>query len=507
MSDTLTQNDFYSIAFLPMCKPWYSYANETRLFNRIMRFLGMQLYSNNNIHYNNFKKLLPSIYKNFPFNLSHYELIGAGIRRADNSISPDRLPDNYRLRTLNCISELIYESHKLNIESNNSTDLVNIYSPKWQRNIDIVFIPHNKYHTKTILYLSKYLDKLKLTYTIADCSAIYRDEGVREVLNNTNIPHISISQLCFGDYSPKSVSVFNDWDKIITHPAIETAKKIGIIAMAIVEGVQDYNDMDTGRVRMAYKSCSHVITPCSFDLKYFNKDQQYIYEGGIPRIDILISESTKHHYSSNNPIVINSNFTYNVLVDKRDLWINEIIESCHELGYSYIISKHPADMGDFSKYNVTTQTMYEAIWDCSLFISRFSSGIIEAIAMDRPVIYYNPHNEKIDKFKDPMGAYYIANNKSELKFFIKETFNNLSKLKKNWPNFLKHHAGVTQNKKDSATIKVVNAINESILTHKMPSQHIRSKFGKMFSTYFQRHDDEIFKSIKELYNWNGIQNL
>lgn len=499
-SKKLTNNDFYSISFINMCNTWYEYANETRLFNRIMRFLGMQICNKTDINYEYFAKFLPSIHNKFPLNLPHYEVICAGIRRADSSVPDDCLPENYRLRALYCISELISTSKKQNTEEKTE---YSIYSPAWQRNIDIVFIPHKDYHAITIYYMKEYLDQLGLTYVIVDSSAIYRDEGVRTVLQRLNIPNVSLPQLCFGDFSPKCIITFNDWDKIVARPAIEAAKKAGIVALAIVEGVQDYDDVDTGRVRNAYKSCTHVITPCSFDMKYFDQKKQHVYEGGIPRIDKLASESEIHPYSSKFPIVINSNFSYNVLVDKRDEWVRTAVEACIELNLPYVISRHPADIGDFSTYKVTSKTMYDAIWNCSLFISRFGSGIIEAIAMGRPIIYYNPHHEKVDKFKDSLGAYYIAYSKEELKYFIKETYKNIDSLKKNWPTFLAMHAGYNKNVPFSATHKVIDAISAALSSIPTLHQEQRKKFSYYLSSSFQRDDSIIFKNCKPLKTWKG----
>ena len=502
-STTLSKNEFYTIAFFPMSSPWYAYANETKRFNRIMHFLGMQICAGIEVDYKLFASYLPSIHRGFPFGLSPYDPMCAGIKRADPSITQkDYLPENYRLQALHCISELLAAARQME-SKNKNVDEVTVYSPAWQRDIDIVFIPHKDYHAKTVLYLKEMLEQRGLTYAIADCSALYRDEGVRKVLQEFDVPHISFPQLCFGDFSPKSIVVFNDWDRVVTRPAMEAAKKAGIVALAIVEGVQDYDDADTGRVRSAYKTCSHVITPCKFDMKYFDSEVQHVYEGAIPRIEKLAAEVELHPYSTMKPIVINSNFSYNVLVNKRDEWVKTAVDACIELELPYVISRHPADMGDFSQYTVTAKTMYDAIWDGSLFISRFGSGIIEAIAMSRPVIYYNPHQEKVDKFKDSLGAYYIANSKDELKHFIKETYRNLDEIKRQWPAFLALHAGYEAGTPFCAIHKVVDAISSALSSIPTPPQEQRKKFGEYMAAFFQRDDSAIFKNCKPLKGWKG----
>lgn len=48
-----------------------------------------------------------------------------------------------------------------------------LYSPAWQRNIDIIFIPHKDYHVKTIEVMYPKLCEYGLNCVIADCSALY----------------------------------------------------------------------------------------------------------------------------------------------------------------------------------------------------------------------------------------------------------------------------------------------------------------------------------------------
>ncbi len=492
------KNTFFSIAAIRLNEPAYQYVKEEKYANRILRFVGMQLVNNIEIDIKEISQYLPHFYQGFPTTLDAFELVRYGLQRSNVSLKKDQKElKTYDLAITNFLSQLITETrlnNSLNVEEESS----NIYSAEWQRNIDIAFIPHKDYHTATVQLLQPYLEEKGLSFVVADCSAIYRDEGVRSVLAKADIPHVSLAQLCFGDFSPKAVVVFNDWDKAITYPAMLAAKKAGIVAMGIVEGVQDYNDADTGRVRNTYRTCDHVITPCAFDMKYFQGTKQKIYEGGIPRISKLATEAKCYPFSFDDPIVINSNFSYNVLTDKRDDWVKAAVDACNELNIKYTISQHPADKGDFSAYNVTSETMYDAIWHGSIFISRFGSGIIEAIAMNRPVIYFNPHGEKVDKFKNPMGAYYIANSKEELKKKILQTKENIETLRKHWPSFLALHAGYSAHVPDQAIQRVADALEDSLTTHPLPSQKERRKFGEYLAASFQRSDTVIFKNIKQL---------
>ena len=177
--------------------------------------------------------------------------------------------------------------------------------------------------------------------------------------------------------------------------------------------------------------------------------------------------------------MINANFTYNVLTDKRDDWVRSAVDACKKLGFEYVISRHPAEKGDFSEYNVTDDSMYNAIWNGSLFISRFGSGIIESIAMGRPVVYYNPHNEQVDKFKYPDGAYYIANTQNELMQSILDTYATRENLEKNWDRFLTLHAGFNPENPDCD--RLLKCCNLSVFLMKYNAKILGNFFRKIFN--------------------------
>lgn len=489
------KNIFFSIANMKMYKQVYFYAIERNYYTRIFKFIGMQIANNFDVETSDLVDYIPDFFQGFPFSISPQYLINSGIRRVNPEIfRNDELKKKYETRAKQYVIELIRKT-KENASDFNSNEEVETYSAEWQRNIDIIFIPHKDYHTETIKDMENTLKNYGISYVIADCSALFGDEGVRAVLQKYDMPHVSFAQISMGDFAPRCVIVFNDWEETCTKPAIKAAKKAGIIGLGIVEGIQDYNDDDTGKDRNAYGTCTHVITPCSYDMKYFVNRKQQVFEGSIPRIVRLADEAIYHPYSIEAPIIINSNFSYGVLADKRDSWIADAVRACEELGREYAISQHPRDSCHFIDYVVTKKSMYEAIWEGSLFISRFSSGIIESLAMGRPVIYFNPHHEKVDKFKDPMGAYYIAESREELKSIILKTFENLEQLKKNWPTFLERHAGYSSGEPQKAIERVCGIIRNILQNTEFPAWKDRKKFGEYLAAHFHKSDDELFQHI------------
>ena len=133
-----------------------------------------------------------------------------------------------------------------------------------------------------------------------------------------------------------------------------------------------------------------------------------------------------------------------MLTEKRDEWVSTTVEACKKAGIDYSISRHPADMGDFSQYQVTEMSMYEAIRQGTIFISRFGSGIIESIAMGKPAIYHNPHGEKVPKFQNPLGAYQVSDSVESLTKAIQTVLSSPKDPRPNAKKFLKLHASALQ---------------------------------------------------------------
>ena len=279
---------------------------------------------------------------------------------------------------------------------------------------DIIFLPHKDYHVWTISLCLEALSELGFNPAIVDLSAHHRDEGIRKKAKELDLPLISYGNFCLGSFEPSLLVAFNDWEPR-ARAILMAAEDVGIATACIVEGIQDYNDSDTGRQRHAYRSVQHVLLPGTFDERYFKDSSQSVYTAGIPRIEAL-RRAVIPPPQANTPRValINTNFSYGVLEDHRDTWLKQAVHACKECGLRPVITRHPADKGELYPELVTNDTFYEAVICSDIVIQRFASGILEALAMRRPVIYFNPHDEQVDKFKQPIGAYIIANSKDEL---------------------------------------------------------------------------------------------
>lgn len=204
----------------------------------------------------------------------------------------------------------------------------------------------------------------------------------------------------------KAAVFFNDWSD--NNHTVRFLRKQGIVTFGIVEGVNDFLKLSEGFSSKIspYRTCEYVIVPGEFDTQFFFDRPGQYFVGGLPRIHQLYTESPM--FPEKPLAVINVNFTYAVLTQYRELFLRTAIDGCKKANIDYVLTQHPMDNGDLSGLNVSTKNMYDTIREGTIFISRFSGAIIEALALGKPCVYHNPHEEQVVKFQDPLGAYSIS---------------------------------------------------------------------------------------------------
>jgi len=277
--------------------------------------------------------------------------------------------------------------------------------------IDFLFIPLRAYHLDEFLEICNQLSRKGVVCKALEIESIKPTNG--EVFKRAEELGIQLlSPRSVGEMvalSLKSIVVFNDWDPYIKHIA-KFCYHSGIELIGFVEGIQDYRDVDTGRKRSPYLRSSRVILPGKHDKKYFRSGFQKLHLGMVTRVSQLISQRKERRVTKN--VLINSNFSYGVLEEFRDQWVEDAVLAVKRAGMNPIISRHPFDEGKKYTELETHDSFYNAIDHCDVSIQRFASGILESLAIGIPVIYFNPHKELVDKFKDPKGAFlYIECNK------------------------------------------------------------------------------------------------
>lgn len=281
----------------------------------------------------------------------------------------------------------------------------------------VVFICQVNYHLRNAASLARELGLRGHPCVVLDNSA-FVSIGRRQLPPQENnifrgTEHIQIAR---PPYDPDWLSTaklvitfydFTDGDR----EALEYRHRLGLPSVCIIEGINDFLRVDSqGYQHLPYRRCDYVFLAGSDDKKYFEDRPTYVV--GLPVIESLATRVPT--FPDKSLAVLNVNFTYGVLVEAREQFIAKARSAFAAAGYEWVITKHPMDKGGLKGYPVSNLTQYELIDRCSVFVSRFATGILEALASGKPVIYFNPHNEKVEKFKSPLGAYEIATTEEEL---------------------------------------------------------------------------------------------
>ncbi|MGK2956634.1 MAG: FkbM family methyltransferase, partial [Solirubrobacterales bacterium] len=257
------------------------------------------------------------------------------------------------------------------------------------------------------------------------------------------------------------VLTFNDFNDDL-RDAVEYRQRLDLPTVAVVESINDFLRVDFEPYRyLPYRRCTHVFLAGDYDRDYFQDRQTAVV--GMPVVEKLTG--VQPVFPDAPLVAINVNFTYGVLESHREEFVRLAVEACKVLGIDYSVTQHPMDNGDLADYNVTELSQYELIDDCSVFVSRFATGIIEALASGKPAVYFNPHGEKVPKFSDPMGAFAVANSVQELKVALAQTLGDIEEgvdFRERALPFLRHHAAYVPGKTTSTRfVDAVEALLES----------------------------------------------
>jgi hypothetical protein len=318
------------------------------------------------------------------------------------------------------------------------------------------------YHLRNAVHIARFLNKKDINSLIVNMSSCL-DGGRRAVtlvelddysdLDIKNYDRRNLDEI----YEPKNgiALFFNDWG--MSNKRIRNLRRKGVITIGINEGVNDFLKLSEGFTSKVspYRTCEYVILPGQFDKQFFRDRSEKCFVAGLPMINKLYNESVK---MPTKPLaVINVNFTYGILTHKRDLFIKTAIEGCKKANIDYIITQHPMDYSDLSEYNLSSEDMYDTIRRSSIFISRFSGAIIEALAMGKPCVYHNPHNEQVIKFQEPMGAYSVSKSSDSLakaiKYELERSFT--TSVREYSREFMEYHANIGDEEEPSEKISVI----------------------------------------------------
>lgn len=230
--------------------------------------------------------------------------------------------------------------------------------------------------------------------------------------------------------------VRNDWGPSAS--LVHACKAAGVPTFGWVEGVQDFADADTGRARHAYRSVDTVLTLGRYDAAQLEGAHTVVV--GSERLWRMWRDAPSTH---TDDVVANVNFSYGVLEEARSAWVRDVAHATRAAHRELLITRHPADKGFVGRRSETTRSSSDLLGTCRTLISRFSTLGYEALVRGVPLVYHNPHGERVPTFRDDMGAFVTTRSRDELLQALRVEPAAAAAVRAAATPFLEHHLGIS----------------------------------------------------------------
>ncbi|MEO1055828.1 MAG: glycosyltransferase family A protein [Actinomycetota bacterium] len=249
-----------------------------------------------------------------------------------------------------------------------------------------------------------------------------------------------------------AVVVLNDWGPV--RALVQAANDAGVPTYAKVEGVQDFDDVDTNQDRRAYRTARTVLGQGPNDA------------AALPDCDVRIVGSSRLERmwkaapsSGGETVLVNLNFTYHVLTEHRDSWLSSVRAAINTAELPGLVSTHPAERSRRLGLPVASKPFRYEVTRAGVLVSRFSTVPFEAMARGVPFVYHNPHNEKVPTFASPDGAFPITRTAEELAVRIREVGEN-ARAREIWAPFFLSQVDVHED--NSSETRTATAILDAL---------------------------------------------
>ena len=336
---------------------------------------------------------------------------------------------NKNANTIKRIEHILYYNILRNDSITESVETTLLIEQHWKKTGRgaVIFVALADYHVRTFApiiraLIQKGIPAVLLNLTENAALPVQRPLRAHEMALYADIPMCSI----YSRTSPEQLLVTTALAYVfpvesgIARNMIQHLQCLRVPALTYYEGIHDDDNVHETYLErpLPYRISDHLFLPGEYYKSIYAKVPHTV--TGLPNMRTLYRE--KCIFPSKPNVLINCNFSYGVLLENREDFLATAIAACEDTGLEYRITQHIADKADLSGLPVSRQTVYDDLRQCSVLISRFSTCILEALALGKPAIYHNPHGEKFPKFQtDPMGAFPITRNREDLAAALRKT--------------------------------------------------------------------------------------
>jgi hypothetical protein len=265
----------------------------------------------------------------------------------------------------------------------------------------IYFAAHNKNHVEIF-------DRSYELITSAGVSARWVAvdgfaPSASEVLKRRGLEYLTLEQMRANAQFGDMLIVGNDWLPAELCDTIDRFKQSGIRTVAVIEGCRftlpnKYTRVDEllgwgPSARTLPRKSIHVV--------------------GSPTLENTLSHAP---YRPEGKLTL-VNYRFKSIGTERNSgseWLGHIIEACAAAGSNIVISAHPASGLVDPRYKVSADPVDGLLGRSSLLVSRCSTIIYQALVLGIPSILLPTEDEEFGEFAEPMDAFPIAKDATEL---------------------------------------------------------------------------------------------
>ncbi|MEP9390783.1 hypothetical protein ABLE94_00790 [Gordonia sp. VNK1] len=277
--------------------------------------------------------------------------------------------------------------------------------------VDVWFLPSARYHVQEFGPIIRSLETMD-----ARCAVVVdtrTTEGIRAECAHWGLSQLDISSVW--DTIPVAVVVMNDWGP--DRGLLEDLRARGVKIVAKVEGAQDFSNVDTLRWKLPYSMADRVLLQGPYDLLHVQSDRTMVV--GSTRLEQLVAMARANQIEAPvRDVLVNYNFAYGTYAWAAKEWLISTEIACTQVGAQYSISKHPAvalEGRTFSPWPLGLD-----LETSRLLITRCSTALMQMLAIGRPVVYFNPHEERVWRDVDwPTDAVTVVKRREGLAAAVK----------------------------------------------------------------------------------------
>ncbi len=198
----------------------------------------------------------------------------------------------------------------------------------------VVLLPGAAYHLAEVIPLSRELQRRGIPGRIAVGEPHW--ERVRDGLVDFDGPVFALPDPARTVKDAIAILAMKDWAGY--RPNIETAQAAGIPTFAKVEGVQDFDEVDSVNRFEPYRTADHILCQGQNDYDALTGARTIVGNSRLER-----QHRTPLRHQTAQLAVINLNFTYGVRIDDRQQYLDTAIAGCEQAGIPYVVGAHPAE--------------------------------------------------------------------------------------------------------------------------------------------------------------------